>query len=205
MYIPKFFQGNNDSAIAFMQRYSFATLVTSANNYPEATHLPFLTEQRGDQLILSSHFAKANPQANDIEAGTALVIFTEPHAYISPKNHEREQNVPTWNYIAVHAYGKAKIISDDNEALAVLEKMIRFYDADYLKQWDGLPMEYKLKMIKGIVAFDITITDLQTKNKLSQNRTAVEKDNIINNLSASPHGTEQEIANYMTAIRDKHN
>ena len=204
MYFPKHFQvDDQQEAIAFMQKYSFATLVTSQNNYPEATHLPFLVEQRGDQVILSSHFAKANRQANDIAAGTALVIFTEPHAYISPKNYERELNVPTWNYIAIHAYGKADVVTDEQETLAVLEKMIRFYDADYVKQWDGLPMDYKLKMIKGIVAFDITVTDLQAKSKLSQNRTAAEKDTIINNLSANPHSSEKEIAEYMTAIRDK--
>jgi transcriptional regulator len=188
-----------------MQKYSFATLITSNNNYPEATHLPFLVKQEGDQLILSSHFAKANPQANDIASGTALVIFTEPHAYISPKNYEREQNVPTWNYIAVHAYGKAQIISDEQQQLAVLEDMISFYDAAYLKQWESLPMDYKLKMIKGIVAFNITVTDLQTKNKLSQNRSAVEKQNIINDLSASVHSTEKEIAAYMQTQQDKTN
>lgn len=206
MYIPKHFQSaNQQEAIAFMQKYSFATLITSNNNYPEATHLPFLVKQKGDQLILSSHFAKANPQANDIETGTALVIFTEPHAYISPKNYEREQNVPTWNYIAVHAYGKAQIVNDEQQQLAVLEDMISFYDAAYLKQWESLPMDYKLKMIKGIVAFDITVTDLQTKNKLSQNRSAVERQNIINDLSMSPHGTEKEIAAYMKSIQDKGN
>lgn len=204
MYIPKNFQADNqEEAIAFMQRYSFATLITSNNNYPEATHLPFLIDQQGDKLILSSHFAKANPQANDIASGTALIIFTEPHAYISPKNYERELNVPTWNYIAIHAYGKAEVLDDDSEKLASLERMIKVYDAGYVKQWEGLPMDYKLKMIKGIVAFDMVVTDLQAKNKLSQNRTAVEKENIINDLSASPHDAEKEIATYMAAMRNK--
>lgn len=206
MYIPPNFRSDNrDEAVTFMQKYSFATLVTSNNNYPEATHLPFIVCHQDDQLVLSSHFAKANPQANDIASGTALVIFAEPHAYISPKNYERELNVPTWNYIAIHAYGKAKVLNDDNEKLASLEKMIKLYDANYLKQWQSLPVDYKLKMIKGIVAFNIVVTNLQAKNKLSQNRTAIEKENIINNLSNSPHQTEKEIANYMAAMHDKNN
>jgi len=204
MYIPKHFQADNhQETLAFMQRYSFATLITSANNYPEATHLPFLVEQQGDQLILSSHFAKANPQAAGIELNTALVIFTEPHAYISPSNYEKEQNVPTWNYIAIHAYGQAKVVTDEVKQLAVLEKMIRFYDQGYLQQWESLPMDYKLKMVKGIVAFDITVTDLQAKKKLSQNRTPAERDTIINNLSSSPHSNEQEVAAYMAAMKNE--
>jgi transcriptional regulator len=202
MYIPKHFQANDHAEIvSFMQRYSFATLVTSQNNYPEATHLPFLIEQQGDSLILSSHFARANPQAADIETGTALVIFTEPHAYISPTNYERELNVPTWNYIAVHAYGKAKVVQDEEMQLAVLKKMVCFYDQAYIQQWENLPMDYKLKMIKGIVAFDITITDLQAKKKLSQNRTDQEKEHIISSLKNSPDANEQEIAAYMQANR----
>jgi transcriptional regulator len=202
MYIPKHFQANDHAEIiSFMQQYSFATLVTSQNNYPEATHLPFLIEQQGESLILSSHFARANPQAADIEAGTALVIFTEPHAYISPTNYERELNVPTWNYIAVHAYGQAKVVQDEEMQLAVLEKMVRFYDQAYIQQWQNLPMDYKLKMIKGIVAFDITITDLQAKKKLSQNRTDTEKDHIISSLKNSTDTNEQEIAAYMEANR----
>lgn len=140
MYIPKHFRlDDRQETVAFMQRYSFATLVTAQNNYPEATNLPFLIEQRGDELILSSHFAKANPQAADIEKETALVIFSEPHAYISPANYEKEQNVPTWNYIAVHAYGKAAIVTDIDKQLDVLNKMVRFYDAGYIKQWKNLP------------------------------------------------------------------
>lgn len=200
MYIPKHFQlDDQQEAMAFMRRYSFATLITANNNYPEATHMPFLVEQQGDQLILSSHFAKANAQGIDIEKEVSLVIFTEPHAYISPANYEKEQNVPTWNYIAIHAYGQAKVVHDIDKQLQVLDKMVAFYDTTYLKQWENLPMDYKLKMIKGIVAFDITVTDLQAKKKLSQNRTETERSNIINTLSHSPHDAEKGIAEYMKA------
>lgn len=199
MYIPKHFLANDyQSNIDFMKRFSFATLINANNNYPEATSLPFLVQQNGDQLIISSHFAKANPQAKTIEGNLSLVIFSEPHAYISPSNYEREQNVPTWNYIAIHADGQAKIVQDVDQQLAVLDKMVQFYDAAYADQWQNLPLDYKLKMVNGIVAFDIIVTDLQAKHKLSQNRTELERKNIIETLSKSTDSNEQEIANYMS-------
>ncbi|WP_454802663.1 FMN-binding negative transcriptional regulator [Mucilaginibacter phyllosphaerae] len=198
MYTPKHFQlSNHQEAISFMQKYSFSTIVTMLNGVPEATHLPFLVEQRGEELVLVSHFAKANPQAGAVLNETSLVIFTEPHAYISPSNYEKEQNVPTWNYLAIHAYGKANLINDKNQVNQLLEKLITFYEIDYLQQWQSLSEDYKLKMLNGITPFEIVVTDLQGKKKLSQNRTQVERENIINSLNKSTNPTEREIAAYM--------
>ncbi|UEG51548.1 FMN-binding negative transcriptional regulator [Mucilaginibacter daejeonensis] len=200
MYTPKNFELTDVSeAVAFMQRYSFATLINSANGIPEATHLPFVIKQDGDEVILSSHLAKPNPQSGSLLEGTSLVIFSEPHAYIAPKHYEKELNVPTWNYIAIHAYGTATIVTDEELQLASLEEMITSYDADYVNQWASLPMDYKLKLVKGITVFDITVTDLQGKKKLSQNRTDVDRQNVINALSNSHDANEQEIARYMQA------
>ncbi|MES2265789.1 MAG: FMN-binding negative transcriptional regulator [Bacteroidota bacterium] len=198
MYVPKHFQlSDNQEALRFMQKYSFATIVTVLNGLPEATHLPFLVEQRGDQLVLISHFAKANPQVSVVFNETSLVIFTEPHAYISPSSYEKEQNVPTWNYLAVHAYGKAVLIDNTAQVALLLEKMIGFYEAGYRQQWDKLPDNYKQKMMNGITAFEIVVTDLQAKKKLSQNRTKLEQENIIASLSKSTDTTQRDIANYM--------
>ena len=184
-----------------MQRYSFATIVTSVNDVPVATHLPFLVEQRDNKIILLSHFAKANPQAAQIVDKSALVIFTEPHAYISPGSYEKETNVPTWNYLAVHAYGKATLLAEGQKTADLLAHTINTYEADYLKQWNGLPDDYKQKMMKGIVAFEIVVDDLQAKKKLSQNRSAHEQENIINTLSKSKETTENEIAKYMANMK----
>lgn len=198
MYIPKQFQIEDSSeAISFMQRYSFATLINVSGNLPIATHLPFVVEQQGDKVILSSHLAKANHQSEDLTNGTSLVIFTEPHAYIALRLYEKELNVPTWNYIAVHAYGEAHIVDDESEQLRELEQMVAFYDNGYLKQWSGLPLDYKLKLCKGIVMFKITVTDLQGKKKLSQNRTDADRESIINAFSHSSNINEQTIAAYM--------
>jgi transcriptional regulator len=202
MYIPAFNQfPNQQDIISFMQRYSFATIVTTHDGVPVATHLPFLVELRDDKVILLSHFAKANPQAAQILGKTALVIFTEPHAYISPVNYPKETNVPTWNYIAVHAYGKASLLSEEEQTASLLAKTISNYEASYLQQWDNLPIEFKQKMMKGIVAFEIVIDDLQGKQKLSQNRTEEERENIINYLSKSADTNESEIANYMSKLK----
>ncbi len=184
-----------------MQRYSFATVVTAHDDVPVATHLPFLVELRNDKIVLLSHFAKANPQATQILDKTVLVIFAEPHVYISPANYPKETNVPTWNYIAVHAYGKAVLLSEEVQTANLLAKTISNYEAGYLQQWNGLPNDYKQKMMKGIVAFEILVDDLQGKQKLSQNRTEEERDNIINTLSKSADTTESEIANYMSKLK----
>jgi transcriptional regulator len=202
MYIPSFNKfPNEQEAISFMQRYSFATIVTADDDVPVASHLPFLVELRGDKIILLSHFAKANPQAGQIIGKSILVIFTEPHAYISPTNYEKETNVPTWNYLAVHAYGKAILIPEGEETATLLAKMISNYESGYLQQWSSLPVEYKQKMMKGIVAFEIVVDDLQSKQKLSQNRSASERDNIINSLDKSPDTNESEIAKYMSKLK----
>nr|WP_294948552.1 FMN-binding negative transcriptional regulator [uncultured Mucilaginibacter sp.] len=202
MYTPKhFLLADSQETISFMQKYSFATIITNINGVPVATHLPFIVEQRNDQLVLISHFAKANPQSVAVFNETSLVIFTEPHAYISPSNYEKELNVPTWNYLAVHAYGKATLIDDKAEVAKLLEKMIGFYEANYLKQWAQLPDDYKHKMMNGITAFEIVVDDLQGKKKLSQNRSDIERENIINSFSGSADKNEVEIAEYMMKMK----
>ena len=152
---------------------------------------------KDSHIILTSHFAKANEQWKDIENNKVLVIFSEPHAYISPKNYDKELNVPTWNYISIHAYGEGKLITETARTFEVLEATIDNYETSYKQQWDNLPEDYKLKMSKGIVAFEIVVTDLQAKKKLSQNRTDAEKQKIINTLSKSNDTNEQLIAGYM--------
>jgi transcriptional regulator len=198
MYIPKPFEITDvNEAVNFMQQYSFATLVNTSNGVPHATHLPFTITRSGDQVVLSTHMAKPNEQVNYLNNSTSLVIFTEPHAYIAPRHYEKELNVPTWNYIAVHAYGQATLVTDEALQLNALQNMIAAYDTAYLKQWANLPMDYKLKMMKGIVFFDIAVTDLQGKKKLSQNRTETDRRSVEKALSQSNDANEQNIAEHM--------
>jgi len=198
MYIPKLnLITDRDEIVAFMKQFSFATIITAKDNLPTASHLPFLVTIKDDRVVLTSHFAKANEHWMDIEHNKVLVIFTEPHAYISTKNYDKELNVPTWNYISVHAYGQGKLITETDKIFEVLEATIDNYETSYKQQWDSFPEEYKLKMSKGIVAFEVVITDLQAKKKLSQNRTDTEKHKIMETLSKSNDTNEQLIAAFM--------
>ncbi len=198
MYIPKInLMDNKTEMVSFMKKFSFATIVTSSNKVPIATHLPFLVHFQNDEIILKSHFAKANEHWLHLLESEVLVIFSEPHAYISPKNYEKEQNVPTWNYLAVHAYGTGTIISEGSATLELLENTINNYEPEYQKQWQNLPNDYKQKMVKGIVAFEIRVTNIQAKKKLSQNRSAIEQNNIIEHLSKSNDSNEIQIADFM--------
>lgn len=198
MYIPKAnLTTDKTEIVEFMRRFSFATIITSKDNFPTATHLPFVVSTNGDDIILTSHFAKANNHWQSIENTTVLVIFSEPHAYISTGNYEKELSVPTWNYISIHAYGEGRLITATEKTLKILEATIDNFDKSYRQNWDGFPDEYKLKMSKGIVAFEILVTDLQGKKKLSQNRTEAEQRKIIDNLSNSMDTNEKVIAEYM--------
>lgn len=203
MYIPNHFQfKDNTEMVAFMKQYSFATIITVRDNIPIATQLPFFIDDSSDKLVLSSHFAKANEQAKCIEETTSLVIFTEPHAYISPVHYDKRESVPTWDYIAVHAYGKAKIAEDETTKLKALEQMIKFYEKDYLQQWNSLPDKYKTGMMRGIVAFELEVTDLQGQKKLSQNKTEVEIHRIAEHLQKSENTTEKDLAKYIKSLNE---
>ena len=198
MYIPKAnLVTDTNEIVAFMKQFSFATVITAKDNFPTATHLPFIISNRDDKIVLTSHFAKANKQWEDIEKENILTIFSEPHAYISPANYDSQLNVPTWNYVSVHAYGQGKIISETDAVFKVLEATINTYEQAYKLQWDQLPEDYKLKLLNGIVAFEIVVSDLQAKKKLSQNRSTNEQMKIINSLAMSHDANAREIARLM--------
>ena len=198
MYIPAINRmTDRERAIRFMQQFSFGTLISVSGDLPVATHLPFVVSRQGETVTISGHMAKANEQWKYLENNRVLVIFSEPHAYISPRHYDKEQEVPTWNYMAVHAYGAATIISDYHEVINLMETTILTYEEAYKEQWARLSEGYKQKMTQGIVAFRITVTDLQAKEKLSQNKSAAEQQRIIESLAQSTDTNEQLIATYM--------
>ena len=201
MYTPNHFQFKDRAEkIAFMKQYSFATIITVKDHLPIATQLPFVIDDSSEKLILSSHFAVANEQARYLETNTSLVIFTEPHAYISPGHYDKRESVPTWDYLAVHAYGKAKIAEDETAKLKALEQMIQFYEKDYLQQWESMSDKFKKGMMRGIVAFELEVTDLQGQKKLSQNKTEPERHRITEHLSKSENTVEKNIADYIKKL-----
>jgi transcriptional regulator len=200
MYIPKHNQiEDRATLISFMQTYSFGILITSENNIPIATHLPFIIEERKEELFIVSHFAKANPQWKNLSNHSILTIFSGPHAYISPSHYEKLENVPTWNYTAVHTYGTASLLVEQSQKAALLERTIQQYEPAYLKQWQSLAdsNKYQEKMMNGIVAFEIKVNKLEGKFKLSQNRSVSEQKNIIDSFLKSNNTIENELGDFM--------
>lgn len=168
--------------IAFLREYPFATLVTSRGDKLTATHLPVLVDERDAELVLVAHLARANTQWADFSEHDALMIFQEPHAFISTRHYERPLSVPTWNYVAVHAYGVPKILDRVAERLAVVARMTEYFEGN-LDQWNALPQDFKETKAKGIVAFEMPVTRLDARFKLSQDRTETEREHIIQALA----------------------
>lgn len=199
MYIPKHFKEEDKKKIAgFMREYNFAALVNKTKNRYWATHLPFLIREEGNDIILFSHMAKANPQWNSFNYEEVLVIFQQPHAYISPKLYETEVSVPTWNYIAVHAYGVPEIMPRLEQRIELLENTFKEFDPSFKNQWETLPEGYKNDLLENITAFRIKVTKIEGKYKLSQNRTEQERKNIIDTLTQSADKTKFDIGKHMS-------
>lgn len=124
-------------------------------------------------------------------------MFSEPHAYISPTLYTHEKNVPTWNYIAVHAYGKIQIANSNEKKLEILYKQMQNAEESYLAQFNRLEQKYVADLLDGIVAFEIQVNQLQSKAKLSQNKTAEERKNIKEHLLSTKNTVTQEIGKQM--------
>ena len=201
MYTPKHFEENERAKLVeFMKQYNFASLVNTAKKRYWATHLPFLVEKNDGEIILRAHMAKANPQWANFKADEeVLVIFQEPHAYISPKLYDNPVSVPTWNYIAVHAYGVPQIHHSIEDRIAVLEDSFKVFEPQYQKQWESLPEDYKNGLLDGIVAFSIKIKEIEGKFKLSQNRTEGDRERIIEELGLKKDKVKLDIASFMKA------
>jgi transcriptional regulator len=199
MYTPKHNREEDvEKLYAFMRNYGFATLVTVKDGVPRATHLPFMVEKAYERITLYAHMAKANDQWRDFsEERELLVVFQEPHAYVSPRHYETAHNVPTWNYVAVHLYGHARILEKTEEKLELLERLIHEHDENYFRAWKELPEDYLNSKLNGIVAFRIDATRIEARFKLSQERTARERENIIVEFAANDDPLASDIGELM--------
>jgi transcriptional regulator len=199
MYVPKINQLEDRAALlAYMRAYSFAALASSGPGGLMATHLPFVIEDEGGRITLLAHMAKANPQWRDFAAGTeALVIFMQPHAYVSPRLYDSRQNVPTWNYVAVHAYGRPVLIEKRAAKIELQKKLIRQHDTAYLAQMAELPESYLDARLAAIVSFSLAVTRIDARYKLSQDKNPAERERIARELAASGDGVAAETAQLM--------
>ncbi len=202
MYVP-FHNRETDRTkiIAFMREYPFVTLVTMRDGKMTATHLPTLIDERGEELWIVAHLARANSQWNDFTGDSeALVIFQEPHAFISTSHYERPLSVPTWNYVALHCYGVPQILESMQDRLNVVERTVMQFEGN-LDQWNSLPDDFRRTKANGIVAFELQVTRLDARFKLSQDRSPVEQQNIINTLSGDVPEVESRIGELMQERR----
>jgi uroporphyrinogen-III synthase len=141
--------------------------------------------------------AKSNPHWKMLEQKDSLLIFHGPHAYISPALYEIHESVPTWNYATVHAYGRGTILAADSDKHQVLTELISHFDSSYLSQWNSFDEQYRSRMLNHIVAFEIPVTRIEAKFKLSQNRTKAEQENVIQALGANPDSAISGVAALM--------
>ena len=173
MFIPEKYKNNDKEDIRnFLKSNSFGILINIVNGKPWGTHIPLeLGTNSADEEILVGHIAKANLQSKNLVNGDqVLCIFNGPHSYISSSWYKDEE-VPTWNYIAVHVYGTVKIQNND-ELLAALNTLVDTYEKASEHPISLKDMSPKtMRQITGIIGFEITINDIQAVKKLSQNRT----------------------------------
>jgi transcriptional regulator len=201
MYIPAAFrEARLDVLHALIREHSFGTLVSSLEEGLFATHLPFLLDSAtGDYGTLLGHMARANPHWRELGRAESLVIFQGPHAYISPSWYVTQPAVPTWNYSAVHAYGTALLIEDPRRVRHLLEQTVRTFDA-YGWSTDTVAEEYIEKMSKAIVAFEIGITRIEGKRKLSQNRPVEDALGAVAGLRSTGDDLSQALAEDMRQV-----
>jgi transcriptional regulator len=192
MYVPKAFREDDVARLhAFLRAWSFALLVTDSDGVPSATHLPLVLDAAGTAPgRLIGHVARANPHWQAFD-GTrqALAVFHGPHAYVSPTWYATGPAVPTWNYAAVHVYGRPRLLEDPEATRDAVARLVQEHDPAW--RIADQPAEFIAGMLRGIVAFEMPIERLEGKLKLSQNRPAADRPGILHALRA---GGEMERA-----------
>jgi transcriptional regulator len=200
MYIHSYSHVNNSPEILnFIRQHGFATLVSTVDNKPWATHLPLLLSKDGSEL--TGHLSRGNKAWRNFSDTEVLCIFQGPHSYISSSWYDHE-NVPTWNYMAVHVYGTIKIVEGE-ELLKSLKELTDKYETHSQKpvSVEGMRKEYIDKEIRGIVGVSISITSIEASYKLSQNRDDKNHAEIVRQLKARGDSASAEVAQEMLRFR----
>lgn len=203
MYVPSSFAETELKTLhRFIEEHSFATLITNAEGSAFASHLPLLLDRSvGEFGQLIGHLAKANPQSDQLQNQSLLMIFHGPHAYISPAWYESDHTVPTWNYQAVHVYGSCTLETDPAQLKRILEKYVSFYEAAQPVPW-SIPdsdTDFVDSLLPAIVGFRIQIERIEGKFKLNQNHSAERQQKVINALRQQAGENQQAIADQMQA------
>jgi transcriptional regulator len=195
---PHFTETREEVLLAHIERHDFGLLITQVDGLI-ASQVPFLTERRDGRLFLLGHLARPNPQCAALDGGEALVIFHGAHAYISPSWYGAGPAVPTWNYASVHAYGTPHTTTDATWLRNLLRRLSERHEAREAVPWrmQDQPEPFIDGMLKAIVGFEIAVTRLQGKFKLSQNRPAADRPRIIAALDARDDADSHGVAALM--------
>jgi transcriptional regulator len=203
MYIPPAFERTDtEELFACIERHSFGLLVSTRGDAPFATHMPILLDRTtGQHGRLIGHMARANPQWRELDGQSVLVVFSGPHAYVSPSWYEADHVVPTWNYVAVHATGRFELVDDPDGVTEIVAATVAAYEQNRPTPWSFDPTaEYVRKLVIGIVGFRIAIDRLEGKWKLSQNQPAERRARVAAALELSADADALEIARLMRGL-----
>ena len=203
MFIPNYYKNENIEEVkSFLKKNSFGILISQDSGKISGTHIPMEldTDENGEDVLVG-HISKANPQSKYLKnEEEILAIFNGPNSYISSSWYQKE-NVPTWNYIAVHVYGKIKIIEGE-ELLDSLKKLVNKYEQNSKNPVSVEKMSSRtLRQINEIVGFSIKINEIQAAYKLSQNREETDYHNIISELEKAGNSNSIKIAEEMKKVK----
>lgn len=201
MYVPPAFKDDVENIRATIRSARLANLVTATTEGLMATPLPFfLNEIEGEHGVLYGHLAKANPQWRSAPNGEALAIFMGPEAYVTPSWYATKQEtgkvVPTWNYIAVHAYGPVEFFQEPERLLEVVTRLTNIHEKPRAKSWavGDAPADFIASQLRGIVGVRIPVTRFEGKRKMSQNRPEADRIGVAAGLATSENPQDQEVA-----------
>jgi transcriptional regulator len=184
MYIPEYFEiTDKNEQYAFIHANGFGQLVSNVNGRPCSTHLPFLLS--ADRTKLVAHIAMQNPQIKDISGQQVLITLQGPHDYISPSWYTGT-GVPTWNYQAAHIYGLCQTFTDTEKLKRVVNQLAAKYEANMPSPWQP---DFNSTMLTAIIGIEISISEIQCKYKLSQNKSLQDQQQVIKQLNCNGSNT----------------
>lgn len=207
MYLPTHFKSTDfEHAQRLVAEHPLALVLgPDAQGDSFGSHLPLVAvpdgDGNGEAFVLEGHMARANPHWGWLsQQKTVLAVFSGPGAYVSPSLYDSVQNVPTWNYAALHAYGDVELIDGQDDKDALLKRLIGRFEPAYADQWRGLNPDYQGKLLRAIVGFRIRVTRWELKLKMSQNRAATERLRIRESLAASDNAEDRATAEWMARL-----
>ena len=207
MYIPEHFKEADLARLDWLASHdAFGTLVSAVDGAPFASHLPVLYRRDHNQVVVTGHWARPNPQWREIEGQRVLFIFHGPHTYISPRWYvEPRRHVPTWNYAVAHVYGRVRLVNDRAALEQIVSALARKYESGHPDAWSLMSADASnVALLRGIVGFELTADEIQLKFKLNQNHVHGNVEGAIRGLRSVPADDAQSIMKLMQETLERY-